>query len=322
MKLSQQRILGCLLALLLSWVPLGASAQTFSLQLQWVPQAQFAGYYVAYDKGWYADAGLNVRILPHGPEFSPTRLMADGYVDIGVFNLGEALQLVDSGIAIVNIHQFKQTSSLVLVAMADAGILVPEDLDGLRVSRWTSFAAQPDALFSLYGIRPQVFDQGASMAILTSGAVDVAMATRYNEMVQLYLNGLEREDLIVLPLANHGVNMPEDGIYVRLREWEEREDALRKFVEISRRGWQYAFENPDYAVETVIWRAQEAGHETNEAHQRLMLSVLRDFYLDESGRLHEGQLNPNDYRLAWELLRGQGMVRGEQIPDFNHFNRR
>jgi len=108
---------------------------TFRLQLQWVPQAQFAGYYVAQDLGWYEKAGLDIEILPHGPEFPPNKIMAQGQAEIAVLNLSEALQLMDDGIELVNLQQFMRTSSLVFVALTDSDIATPQDLDGRRVVR-------------------------------------------------------------------------------------------------------------------------------------------------------------------------------------------
>jgi NitT/TauT family transport system substrate-binding protein len=306
----------------LFFMPLSASALTLRLQLQWVPQAQFAGYYVAQDLGWYEQAGLDVEILPHGPEFPPTQIMADEAADIAVFNLSEALQLMDAGVQLVNLQQFKRVSSLVFVALASSNISTPSDLDGLRVARWSYFSAKSEAFFRRYGIKPEIVNQGASMAPLRSGAVDVAMATRYNELVQLYLGGLDQDDLVVLPFADHVASMPEDGIYVRLQQWQLHEQALRQFVEITRRGWQYAFDHPDEAIRAVMQRAYKAGVETNQGHQMLMLAALRDYYLEESGQLHDGQLDQNDFALAWRLLRDNDMVRGDDTPSYQQFHQR
>lgn len=312
----------CTLFVVLFCMAQDASAVTFKLQLQWVPQAQFAGYYVAHDRGWYQEAGLDVEILPHGPEFPPQRLLAEGQADIAVMNLSEALQLIDAGVELVNLQQFKRTSSLVFVALASSNIASPNDLGQLRVARWDHFAAQTEALFRRYGIKPEVVSQAASMAPLRAGAVDVAMATRYNELVQLYLGGLDEDDVIVIALADHVANMPEDGIYVRLDQWQAHQQALRQFVDITRRGWQYAFDHPEYAVSLVLRRARQAGLQTNEAHQMLMLEVLRDFYLDESGQLHDGDMAQDDFEEAWQLLRHYDVIKGDVMPSFEHFYQR
>ncbi len=297
-------------------------AHTLRLQLQWVPQAQFAGYYVAQDLGWYEQAGLDVEILPHGPEFPPGKALASDEADVAVFNLSEALQLMDQGVALVNLQQFKRQSSLVFVALADTGIVTPNDLDGRLIARWNHFGAQSEALFRRYGVKPKVVNQGFSMAPLRAGVVDAAMATRYNEMVQLYLGGLDEEDMVVLALADHITSLPEDGIYVRTEQWQAHEQALSAFVEVTRRGWQYAFDHPDQAIDSVMRRARDAGLQTNRAHQTLMLSVLRDFYLDDQGQLHDGQMYEDDFNRAWQLLRQYEVIRGQNIPTHEEFHKR
>ena len=312
----------CAIFIVFICIPQNVGAFTLRLQLQWTPQAQFAGYYLADDLGWYQQAGLDVQILPHGPDFPPNQVMAAQQADVVVLNLSEALQLMDAGVELVNLQQFKRTSSLVFVALASSNILKPSDLDGLRVARWHHFSALSEALFRRYQINPEIVDQGASMAPLRSGAVDAAMATRYNELVQLYLGGLDPDDLIVFPLADHVPSMPEDGIYVRLEQWRSHEPALRQFVQITRRAWQYAFDHPDEAIQAVMKRANEAGAQTNKGHQMLMLSVLRDFYLDESGQLHDGQMDQADFAVAWQLLRNYDMIKSEQMPSYQQFHQR
>lgn len=301
---------------------LAAAADSLRLQLQWVPQAQFAGYYLAQDMGWYAEAGLQLEILPHGPEHPAAATLADGTADIGVFNLAEALQLLDAGHAVVNLQQFKRQSTLVLVSRRSTGIRTPEDLAGRRVARWSGFALQPDALFRRHDVTPEIIDQGASMALLSSGAVDVAMATSYNEMVELYLGGLDADELHTMPLADYGVGLPEDGIYVRAADLQERARAFAAFVAVSRRGWQHAFNDPEAALDAVMQRTRAAGRQTNRAHQALMLAALRDFYLDQQGELHDGALAADEYLRAWELLRIGGLVEASVAPPFASFKQR
>jgi len=160
------------------------------------------------------------------------------------------------------------------------------------------------------------------MMPLRVGAVDAAMATRCNELVQLYLGGLDPDELIVMPLAEHVANMPEDGIYVRRELWQSKQQALRQFVGITRRAWQYAFDHPAYAIESVMRRAHQAGVQTNKAHQMLMLSVLRDFYLEESGQLHDGQMGHEHFVSAWKLLRNYDVIEGDDMPSYQQFHQR
>ncbi|MGM0553495.1 MAG: ABC transporter substrate-binding protein [Pseudomonadota bacterium] len=295
-------------------------SETLRFQPHWVPQAQFAGFYLAKDHGWYADAGLEVEILPHGAEHPAADALAEDQADVALLYLSQALELRERGIDVVNVAQLIHESSLVLVALAETGILVPEDLDGRRVSRWASFSLQPEALFRLYGVDPETVDQGATMAALRTGAVAAATATRYNEMVELYLSGLDPDELDVIPLEEHGVGLAEDGIYVLESTFEDRPEAIRAFVAASLRGWEYAFEHPDAAIDAVMERVLRYGEPTNRAHQHRMLEALRPLYLDHAGQLRGPRLDPTDYRIAVSLMRNLGHLESEPVP-YGRFHR-
>ncbi|WP_018865161.1 ABC transporter substrate-binding protein [Thioalkalivibrio sp. ARh3] len=311
--------LAVLAALLLSAGSVAAEPQTLRFQPHWVPQAQFAGFYLAKDRGWYQDAGLELEILPHGAEHPAPATLANEDADVALLYLTQALELREQGVDVVNVAQLIQDSSLVLVSLAESGILVPEDLDGERVSRWASFSLQPEALFRTYGVQPETADQGATMAALRTGAVAAATATRYNELVELYLGGLDPDEIEVMPLEDHGVGLAEDGIYVLESTLRERPDDIRAFVEVSLRGWEYAFAHPDAAMDAVMDRVIRAGEPTNRAHQRLMLEALRPLYLEDD-ELRGPELDRQDYQLAVSLMRNLGHLEWEPVP-YEQFHR-
>lgn len=296
------------------------SMETLRFQPHWVPQAQFAGFYLAKDRGWYADAGLEVEILSHGAEHPAADALAEDRAEVALLYLTQALELREQGVDVVNVAQLIQDSSLVLVALAETGILVPEDLDGRRISRWASFSLQPEALFRLYGVEPETVDQGATMAALRTGAVAAATATRYNEMVELYLSGLDPDELDVIPLEEHGVGLAEDGIYVLESTLDNHPEAIHAFVAASLRGWEYAFEHPEAAIDAVMERVLRYGEPTNRAHQHRMLEALRPLYLDSNGQLRGPRLAPSDYRLAISLMRNLGHLEWEPVP-YERFHR-
>lgn len=291
-----------------------AATEILRLQLLWVPQAQFAGFYLAEDRGWYAEAGLDVRILAHGPEHDPVAALERNRADVALLYLTQALKARDQGIPVVNIGQLIHHSSLALVSRRELGILGPEDLHGRRVARWPGFALQPEALFQAYGIEPDIIDQGPDMTLFTRGVVDVAMATAYNELVELYLSGMDAEDLSLLWLQDHGVGLVEDGIYVLQTILEERHDALHRFVETSLRGWRAAFDDPQAAVDAVMARAQTAGIRTNRAHQLRMIDALRPLYLREDGTLRGPLLCAADYDRAHGMMTRFGELENDPVP--------
>ncbi len=308
-----RRVLALAAVLLLCASTAMADTQTLRFQPHWVPQAQFAGFYLAKEMGWYQDAGLELEILPHGAEHPAPATLARQKADVALLYLTQALELREQGVGVVNVAQLIQDSSLVLVSLAESGILVPEDLDGQRVSRWASFSLQPEALFRTYGVQPETVDQGATMAALRTGAVTAATATRYNELVELYLSGLDPDEIEVMPLEDHGVGLAEDGIYVLESTLRERPDAIRAFVEVSLRGWEHAFAHPEAAVDAVMDRVIRAGEPSNRAHQRLMLEALRPLYL-EDGALRGPRLDRQDYQLAVSLMRNLGHLEWEPVP--------
>ena len=314
------RWVGRLLALSLVLAAGSAFAEPLRVQPHWVPQSQFAGFYVAADQGWYRDAGLDVDILPHGPDYPASEALARGEADIALLYLVQALELRDAGVEVVNVAQLLHDSSLVIVSFADRDILAPEDLDGRRVARWQSFRMQPEALFRAYGVEPEIIDQGSGVTALRSGAVDAAMATRFNEMVELYLSGFEPEELSTIGLEEHGTGLAEDGIYVLESTLEERPEAVKAFVAASLRGWQHAFEHPEHAVDAVMERVQQHGEPTNRAHQSLMLKVLRSLYFDSDGRLPAPVLDPTDYLMAHNLMNNLVSLEREPV-DYDTFHR-
>lgn len=295
------------------------SSDPLRLQLQWVPQAQFAGYYVAADQGWYEEAGLAVEILPHGAAISASRILAERRADIASMYVTQALGLWEQGHEVINIAQLIHATSLVLVSLAERGIKTPEALDGQLLSRWPGFELQPEALIRSFGIEPIVIDQGSTMTGLLSGAVDVAVATEFNEMHQLYLSGVDAEELNVIRFSEHMPGFVEDGLYVHADVLAERRDALTRFVEVTLRGWRHAFAHPEMAVDAVMRRAEMASQSTNRAHQLRMLETLRTLYGDFEGELLAPNLNAMDYEATGHVMYQQGTLT-RPAPPFSAFH--
>ncbi|CAN0015903.1 unnamed protein product, partial [Chrysoparadoxa australica] len=105
------------------------AADEIKLQLKWVTQAQFAGYYVALENGYYEEADLDVTIMPGGPDIAPTQVIAGGGADVIVEWMPAALSARENGLPLVNIAQPYKSSGMMLTCWKDAGIEGPEDLD-------------------------------------------------------------------------------------------------------------------------------------------------------------------------------------------------
>lgn len=286
----------------------------------WIPQSQFAGFYVAEDMGFYTEAGLAVEILQGGPERPVSQYLGRGEVDFAALFLSQAIELRAAGVSVVNLAQLIQKSTQLLVAHADSGIEGPEDLDGRKVAVWPDFIAQPRALFRKYDVEPIIVEQGASMGVFLRGGVDAASAMRYNEYQALYLSGFEPDEFVVIELGAHSVGFPEDGIYALEQTFESDPDRARAFVEASLRGWEHAFAHPEEAIDSVMARVRAAGIISNRAHQTRMLEVLREVYFDADGRREPVVLSRENFDFVVEAMIQSGDL--SEPLDYTEFHRR
>ena len=118
---------------------------------QWVPQAQFAGYYIAYEKGIFKKYGIDLIIIPGGPDHPPSDFLESGKADLATMWLSTAIQARARGVRLVNIGQIIQRSALMLVAKKSSGINLPEDMNGKKVGLWgADFQVQPRGFFKKY----------------------------------------------------------------------------------------------------------------------------------------------------------------------------
>lgn len=308
-------LLGALLAMAAS----SSLAAPLRVQLQWVPQAQFAGYYVADDMGWYEAAGLDVEILPHGNDIPSDQALTDRHAEVASLYVTQALVLWEQGNEVINIAQLIHASSLVLVSLSERGIKRPEDLDGQLISRGPGHVFGTEALIRNWDIAPEVIAQGTTMAGLLSGAVDVAVATEFNEMNQIYLSGVDLDELNVIRFSDYMPGFVEDGLYVHADVLEHRHAELSRFVEVTLRGWQHAFEHPEQAVDAVMARARAVAQDTNRAHQTRMLHTLHRLYTDPDGQLLGPRLNAIDYEATGHVMYQQGIL-SAPAPPFSSFH--
>jgi NitT/TauT family transport system substrate-binding protein len=332
---------------LLLWsgaISIGLAGEAVQLQKvnfipQWQPQAQFAGYYVALDKGFYRKHGIDATILRGGPGMEPSRLLVEGLADFGTMFLSTAVQKRSQGTDLVNIGQLVQCSSLMLVAKKSSGIHHPQDIDGKRVGLWgPEFQVQARAFFNRYHLRVTIVPQAATVNLFLRGGVDVASAMWYNEYHTILNAGVDPDELTTFFFFDHGMNFPEDGIYCLASTLEKDPDLCSRFLRASLEGWQYAFEHDQEALDIVMKYVDEAQVATDRAHQQWMLARMRDIMTDplcgigatparrlaastpaaSSSRL-SGLLQEADYqRVAQEILRS-GLI--DKIPGYSEFYR-
>jgi len=284
---------------------------------QWRPQAQFAGFYTAYNKGFYRKYGIDLTVLNGGPDRPAGAALASGQVDFVTLFLSEAIQLRDRKVRLINIGQVMQRSGFVLVAKVGSGIAAPRDLQDRKVSLWANFQVQPSAFFRKYGVAVKPVVQGETVNLFLRGGVDAASAMWYNEYYTILNSGLNEEDLTTFFLDRHGLNFPEDGIYA-LEETLRRDRTLcGNFVRASLEGWRYAFEHPQEALDVVMGYVQKANVATNRPHQRWMLARMKDLIAPQDSPIPLGMLPRQDFLTVAGELHRAGLIGG--IPSYGEF---
>jgi NitT/TauT family transport system substrate-binding protein len=284
----------------------------------WSPQAQFAGYYTALDKGIYRKHGIDLTIITGGPNYPTNEYLRKGKADFAILWLTTAIQERASGVKLVNIAQIVRKSSMMLVARKSSGIRTPADLNGKKVGLWGGpFAIPPHAFFNKYGIRVREIPQSYTVNLFLRGGIDAASAMWYNEYHTIINAGLDPDELKVFLFKDLGLNLPEDGIYVLEKTLKNDPDLADEFARASLEGWAYAFEHPEEAVDIIIKYMRAAKIPANRMHQKWMLARMRDLIIPNDGKSPPGLLRLSDYEATGDILLKNGMIRN--IPDFNSF---
>lgn len=298
-----------------------------ALVLQWQPQAQFAGFYVAKEKGFYQDAGVDLKLIPGGPDVVASKLLAEGRAQFATMFLATGIQRRagasqrgnKEGLPVVLLAQLVQRSALMLITRADSSVKTPRDLDGKRVGLWDNeFRLQPLALFKRLGIRPVIVPQSNTLNLFLRGGVDAASAMWYNEYHSLLASGLDEADLRVFFYRDLDLNYPEDGLYTLEATYKADPDLCRAVASASLRGWRYAFEHPDEALDIVQRRMREAHLPSSRAHQRFMLARMQDVMsVGSTGSAAFGTLDPADYARVAEALAAEKLIPARpELADF------
>ena len=284
------------------------AADDVTLQLKWVTQAQFAGYYVALDKGFYAEDDLDVTIKPGGPDIGPAQVLAGGGADVTVDWMPAALAAREKGVAMVNIAQPFKSSGMMLTCRKDAGVNSTDDFAGKTLGVWFFGNEFPFlSWMSQLGIATDgsedgvtVLKQGFNVDPILQGQAACVSTMTYNEYWQIIDAGLTPDDLQVFKYEDQGVATLEDGLYVLEKNLDnpEFEDKMVRFVRASMKGWKYAEANPDEAAEIVL--DNDASGAQTEMHQKRMMGEIAKLTAGSNGTL-----DPSDYeRTVSSLLSG------------------
>ena len=285
------------------------AADDVKLQWQWVTQAQFAGYYVALDKGFYTAEDLNVTILPGGPDIAPPQVLAGGGADAMLNWMPSALTAREKGLPVVNIAQPFKSSGLMLTCWKDTGIKSPADFKGKTIGVWFYGNEYPFlSWMSQEGISTEggddgvtVLRQGFNVDPLLQRQADCISTMTYNEFGQVLDAGVSEDELITFKYEDQGVATLEDGIYALEDNLQDPAfaDKMVRFVRASMKGWKYAEANPAEAANIVLDN-DESGAQT-EAHQVRMMGEIAKLTAGSNGTL-----DPADYERTVATLMAGG----------------
>ena len=286
-----------------------------TLQLKWVTQAQFAGYYVAKDKGFYKAEGLDVTIKPGGPDVAPEQVLAGGGADVVVDWMPAALAAREKGAPMVNIAQPFKHSGLELTCRADTGIKKPEDLKGRTLGVWFYGNEYPflnwmgKLKFTTDGSPGgvKVVKQGFNVDPLLQKQADCISTMTYNEYWQVIDAGYKPEQLVVFKYEDQGVATLEDGLYVMEDKLKDPAfvDKMARFVKASMKGWDYARAHPEEAVKIVLDN-DSTGAQT-EHHQTQMMSEINKLTEGSDGRLDKADYERTVKTLLHRRLRSRDL---------------
>ena len=308
-----------LAAALMAVTGLGAAASAhaadpLTLQLKWVTQAQFAGYYVAKDKGYYDEVGLDVTIKPGGPDIAPPQVLAGGGADVIVDWMPSALASREKGVPLVNIAQVFEKSGMELTCRKDTGIKDPKtDFPGHTLGVWFYGNEYPFlSWMATLGIPTDggpkgvtVLKQGFNVDPLLQKQADCISTMTYNEYNQLLEAGMKPDELTVFKYEEQGVATLEDGLYTTEKSLKDKAmvDKLARFVKASMKGWTYAAAHTDEAAQIVLDN-DTTGAQTEEHQKSMMAEVAKLLGTDDPHGI--GYLEPAAYDRTVKVLLSGG----------------
>ncbi|MDJ0350300.1 ABC transporter substrate-binding protein [Cryobacterium sp. PH29-G1] len=262
----------------------GSDLTPITLQLQWVAQAQFAGYYAAVDQGYYADEGLDVTIEEGGPDIVPQDVLAAGDVDYAISWVPKVLGSIEQGANITDVAQIFERSATTQISFTDKNITTAADLAGKTVgswgfgNEWELFAGMQKAGVALDDI--SLIQQAFDMNAFLSGDIDAAQAMTYNEYAQVLETEnpatgelYQPEDLNVIDWNDEGTAMLQDAIWANADQLASDSDYAAntvKFIKASIKGWIFAANSPEDAAGIVT----AAGSSLGQSHQLWMTNEV------------------------------------------------
>jgi NitT/TauT family transport system substrate-binding protein len=290
----------------------GAAMTKVTLQLKWVPQAQFAGYYAAQELGYYKAAGLDVKITNGGPNIIPEQVVASGRAQFGIDWLPALLAARDQGTQLVNIAQVFARSGMTQLTWKSSGINTIAKMRGKKVANWLGgnqyelFAALTKA-----GMDPAhnggvtIVQQPFDMNLFLKKQVDSASAMTYNELAQVLETGVKLSQINVIKMQNAGTGMLEDGIFTTA-SWLKNpanQATAAKFIGASLAGWIYCRDHAAKCVDFTL----KAGPTLPKGHQTWMMNEINKLIWPNKSGI--GIMNAADFKRTAKIAQQFGVIK-------------
>jgi NitT/TauT family transport system substrate-binding protein len=276
---------------------------------QWTAQAQFAGYYVAETMGFYREAGVKVKIIHPSATRSSMDQLSKNECQATTMLLCQALEMVDSGMPLVNILQTSMNNAMVIVSARDKDPLTQK---GERVGIWSVGFGQLAMCMSIKdSLNYEWVRFAQNVNLFVAGALDATLAMSYNEYYQLMQAGINLKEKNVYRFSDHGYNIQDDGIYVTREYYDNHRNQAKRFAQASRKGWEWAAEHPEEALDIVMKYVDREHIPTNRVMQRLMLDEVLRLQVDRETKRREFRLRPDMVKQASHLMKEYKMLNRE-----------
>jgi NitT/TauT family transport system substrate-binding protein len=295
--------------LLLSFfiIPSKAQLSKITFSPQWYPQAQFAGYYVALEKGFYKELGLDVRIIHPSSTTSAFDYLRKGQADLISSFLLDGIKERAKGLPLVNVGQFSQHSALMMVTKKKSGLDKIRDLNNKKLGIWSSgFQDVPDAFRKQNNYNITFVPIMNTINLFLMDGVEALTVMYYNEYDQIINSGINEDELNAFFFKDYGFDVPEDGLYCTEDLYKARKNDLAKFAKATLKGWDYASKNKEYTIDLVVKEMNKAHLPNNKAHQSWMLEKILEMIEPENKNVKKGELLDTDFYKALEIIKSNG----------------
>ena len=296
-----------LMTVVLLLCPPKVQAEKLVLMTSWTAQAQFAGYYVACEKGFYKSVGLEVEITHPTLATTPLITLQREQPDAIMLSLMSAMHLISQGIPLVNIFQDSMNSSNLLISRRDND---PLRMKGKKVA---IFNGDPNYLAYILSKKERlnydIVRCTSHINLFLSGAIDATMATSYNEYLQLLQSGYKMSKESIYRFSEHGYNIQEQGVYVKRSYYQAHAKECQKFADATRRGWEWVAEHPEEALEIVMKYVRSDHAATNLSLQRRMLQEVLNLQIDADSKKREFRVRRDMVQKANNLMLECGLLK-------------